>query len=418
MNKTAAVIAEYNPFHKGHEYQIQETRRLTGANYILVVMSGNFVQRGEPAIFEKSVRTRMALLCGADLVLELPVPYASASAEDFASGAVSLLQRLGVVDYLSFGSEEGSLIPLKEASEILSSESPAFSQALKEALRQGLTFPQARSLALERCGLSSAALKAALSSNNLLGIEYLKALSRFSSSIEPITIQRKGSGYHDSSLSEDPCHYASASAIRKTMMNSTSGFHVQERFFSHLPENLRSFYQENSFYPLFPDDCSLLLNYQLLTVLLKNEVLTEFTDFSEELARRLSAMASQPQTFTQRIQSLKTRQYTYTRVSRCLLHLMLNHKASHMAQFRREGYPSYARVLGFRRDAAPLLRKIKENSQLPLITKAAKASSQLEGTSALIWEQEIYASHLYHALVFQKHGISLPNEYSRPLVIL
>ena len=429
MFKTAGIIAEYNPFHLGHRYQMEETRKRTGADFILVVMSGNFVQRGEPAIFEKSQRARMALLCGADLVIELPVSYAAGSAEDFACGAVSLLSGLNCVDYLSFGSEEGDLEPLKEAASMLSEESPRFSSILQEKLRQGLSFPRARSLALEESGLSPRSLSAASSSNNLLGIEYLKALERFSSSVQPVTIQRKGSGYHDNSMPEDDASYASASAIRRTAAalckhpaeketGSLGTSILSEKALSQIPEPLHDMYRSSSLLPVFPDDCSALLHYKLLSCLLEETALSAFSDFSPELAQRLKKNALKACSFSERAAYLKTRQYTYTRASRGLIHLLLNIRTQDMQKLRQDSFPSYARILGFKKSAAPLLKQIKEKTSIPVISRAAKAPEQLSGDLLRLWNQEIYASHIYHAILQQKYGKSPQNEYSRPIVIL
>ena len=416
MIKTAGIIAEYNPFHRGHEYQIEETRRRTGADFILVVMSGNFVQRGEPAIFEKSQRARMALLCGADLVLELPAAYATGSAEDFACGAVSLLHGLGCIDYLSFGSEAGDLTPLQEAAAMLAGESPRFSCLLREGLRQGLPFPRARSMALGGCGLSAGALEAAASANNLLGIEYLKALVRLSSPIQPITIRREGRGYHDPCLPDSRSDFASASAIRKAADLSAEPFPPE--ILTQIPPALHKLYHSGSLLPLSANDCSALLQYQLLTCLLEEIPLERFSDFSSELAQRLKEDAFRAASFQERAAYLKTRQYTYTRISRCLTHLLLNITAQDMLRLRKEGYPAYARILGFKKSAAPLLKEIKEKASIPLISKAAHGPGMLSGSLLALWNQEIYASHIYHALLQQKYNSSPQNEYSRPIVIL
>ena len=184
--KTVGIIAEYNPFHSGHQYQIAMARRLTGADFVVVVMSGDFVQRGEPAVFDKYTRTAMALEGGADLVLEMPVRFATSSAEDFAACGVALLDRLGLTDVLCFGSELGRLDLLEQAAGILAAEPEAFRQTLRQGLAAGMSFPKAREAALvrelEACGLKEAGQddwqKVLSSPNNILGIEDLKALKR------------------------------------------------------------------------------------------------------------------------------------------------------------------------------------------------------------------------------------------------
>ena len=236
------IIAEYNPLHKGHEYQLKEARRLTGADYIIVVMSGCFTQRGTPAVLDKYDRAHMALSCGADLVLELPTRFACASAEYFASGAVSVLNRLGCVDYLCFGSECGDTQALRSAAALLSraEKSPEYQHSLREAQKGGLSFPTARSRALEssRGTLSESFSEADASlfslPNNILGIEYCRALDVLKSPIRPITIRRRGN-YHDTELKEahggatsikasstPDAPFSSASAIRTALKNTGS----------------------------------------------------------------------------------------------------------------------------------------------------------------------------------------------------
>lgn len=415
--RTAGIIAEYNPFHQGHFYHLQETRRKTGAEYCIAVMSGNFVQRGEAAVFEKGLRTKMALLGGADLVLEIPSPFAVGSAEDFALAAVSLLHQLGVVSFLSFGSECESLERLNQAAQIFIHEPEPFCSTLKNALREGNSFPKSRSLALQSLGFSQEELTVVNQPNTLLGIEYLKALSRLNSRITPVSVLRKGNGYHDTALNDNA--YASASAIRKTLFSYSASPEKRTDFprvlLSHLPSVLHDLYRREALYPIYPDDCSLLLNYQLLSCPFP---LQEFWDISPELAGRMKETAKQCLSFTDRILALKTRQYTYTRISRALIHLILSIKKEEIEEYKREGYCKYARVLGFKKSAAPLLRSIKNNSEIPLITKAASAKKRLSAKAFSLWEKDICSSHLYHAILQQKYGITCPNEYSRPVIIL
>ena len=211
--KIAGIIAEYNPFHTGHAYHIQKTRELTGADYIVVVMSGDFVQRGAPALYSKHLRTRMALLGGADLVFELPATHACESAEFFAQSAVGLLDGLGCVDVLSFGSESGDIEPFLKLGAFLATETPEYQNLLKEYLKKGESFPKARSLALQEL-LSDTDTDTGTflqTPNNILGVEYCKALCRRNSPIRPFTVKREGNAYHEESLKEQ---FPSASAIR------------------------------------------------------------------------------------------------------------------------------------------------------------------------------------------------------------
>ena len=187
--KTVGIIAEYNPFHNGHKYQIEKAKELTGADYCIVVMSGNFVQRGTPAFMDKYLRAKAALTCGADLVIELPVHYAAASAEYFASGAVAILDRLGVIDYLCFGSECGNIEILSDIADVLISESDEFKNVLKQRLKEGVAYPKARNDAI--CAAAphlTEYLDVLNYPNNILGLEYIKALKKRKSNIAPCTI--------------------------------------------------------------------------------------------------------------------------------------------------------------------------------------------------------------------------------------
>ena len=216
---TAGIIAEYNPFHRGHQYHIEETRRQTGADFIVVVMSGDYVQRGEPAIVDKYLRTRMALYGGADLVLELPVTYASASAEYFASAGVQLLNNLRSVNYLSFGSEKAEIKDFEPLVKFLSEEPDFYKKQLREELKRGKNFPLAREDALkayvrEFCPETQIFWEILEEPNHILGLEYLKSLHRLRSPIVPVTIRRQGAGYHDVDMEK---RYPSASAVRKLL---------------------------------------------------------------------------------------------------------------------------------------------------------------------------------------------------------
>lgn len=404
--KIAGIIAEYNPLHAGHQYHLRRTRQLVGADYVIAVISGNFVQRGEPAIFDKSVRTHMALLSDADLVLELPAPFACGSAEDFAMGAVSLLTKLGVVTHLSFGSECETLAPMRKAALMLLSEPPIYREALKKALCQGLSYPRARTAALMTSGLDEESASLISQPNNLLGVEYVKALCALNSPIQPLNVPRKGSAYHEQTLEKGK--FASASALRRAIAQTSD-------FLCQIPRELRSFYTENQVFPVYVDDCSSLLNYQIL--LSQNHLFT-YSDMSPELANRLKKQALESLSFTERIASLKTRQYTYTRISRALLHIMLTIRREDMEDYRKNGFSSYARILGFKKSAAPLLRLIKDQGIIPLISKAADAPKYLSEPGKRLWEKDIFCTQVYSAILQQKYRISPPDEFRRQIIIL
>ena len=404
--KIVGLITEYNPFHAGHLYHMQQARELTGADYCVVLMSGSFVQRGEPAIFDKYLRTKTALLAGADLVLEIPAAFSTASAHEFAAYGVALLSAIGV-DAVVFGSECGQIELLKQAAYALNHESAEFQERLRKGLKAGLTYPQARAKALEMEDTGASVLS---SPNNILGIEYLRAAEDLHSPMEFYTISRKGSGYHEDTLAD--ANFPSASAIRGIIRNSLSkDKDLLDILASHLPAVTHPAY--TGAVPVFVDDFSELLNAAVLQM----QATFSIADLSPELAARLAKPPYFPLSFEERIQALKTRQLTYTRVSRALLHLVLGMREEDISRWKEEGYALYARILGFRRQSSPLLSCLHKKSSIPLITKMADAAQNLSPSALALLEQEVYASHLYQTVRMKRSGV-FQNEYTEGLVFV
>lgn len=404
--KIVGLITEYNPFHAGHLYHMQQARELTGADYCVVLMSGSFVQRGEPAIFDKYLRTKTALLAGADLVLEIPAAFSTASAHEFAAYGVALLSAIGV-DAVVFGSECGQIEILKQAAYALNHESAEFQERLRKGLKAGLTYPQARAKALEMEDTWASVLT---SPNNILGIEYLRAAEDLHSPMEFYTISRKGSGYHEDTLAD--ANFPSASAIRGIIRNSLSkDKDLLDILASHLPAVTHPAY--TGAVPVFVDDFSELLNAAVLQL----QATFSIADLSPELATRLAKPPYFPLSFEERIQALKTRQLTYTRVSRALLHQVLGMREEDISRWKDEGYALYARILGFRRQSSPLLSCLHKKSSIPLITKMADAAQNLSPSALALLEQEVYASHLYQTVRMKRGGV-FQNEYTEGLVFV
>lgn len=407
------LITEYNPFHNGHLFHLEEAKARSNADYIIVVMSGDFVQRGTPAILDKYARTETALSCGADLVLMLPCAYSAASAEFFSLGAVTLLEKTGITDYLCFGSEAGSLDSLSEISLSLSEESELFQQALREYLKQGMPYPTARSLAFQQENREASGQAGILSSpNNILGIEYLKALKRLNSSIQPITFKRQVSGYHDTELSHA---FSSATSIRNAF--------AQEDFSSVRnqvpPASYRIMEREyKKSFPVCEDDFSLLLYYELLTKQFCGLELSSFQDVSEDLARRINRELPKYTSFRSFSSHIKTRQYTLTRINRSLLHILLQLKKKDYDSFAAEDWIPYIRILGFRKTALPLLKSLKKNASVPVINKVADAGKALSPAGRKMLSQDIYAANLYRRVQETKYHTALPDEYRKGVLIL
>lgn len=410
--KVNGIIAEYNPFHNGHKYLLEQSKSSTNADYTIIAMSGNFMQRGAPALLNKYKRAEMALKNGADLVLELPMYYATSSAEYFAMGGVSLLDKLNVVTHLSFGSECGDLSILKKIAKLLLEEPENFTELLRKNLRQGLSFPTARTNALMEYDPAFQEYQDVLSSpNNILGIEYLKALQKRNSSILPHTILRAGADYHDKQISHIQC---SAQAIREAVF-SNENF---ESLIAQMPQNayelLLSCMKDKTL--LSSNDFSGILHYKLLSE--KEIGFTGYLDVTPELSDRICNNLFHYDSYRGFCDLLKTKDITYTRISRCLLHILLNIRTETYGELIDMDYTPYARVLGLRKEATPLLNAIKKNADIPLITKLADAGNLLPTKALTMLEKDISMNTVYESVVSLKSGQPMLNEYRTPIVIL
>ena len=409
MAGITGIIAEYNPFHNGHAYQIEQARLLTGCDFLVVVMSGDYVQRGAPAVFDKYTRARMALACGADLVLELPVACSCASAEFFASGAVSLLDGLGCVDFLCFGSESGDLQSLMEPARILAKESPVFQEALRRGLSLGLSFPAARKEAFRACASNPDILDLP---NNILGIEYLKALLQRESIIKPVTIKRKGQGYHDTRLDSG---FASASGIRRFLKQEEAPLSALPALKESLPDPVMEVLKDTLAHtlPVWEEDFSMLLRYELLRQSASD--LTRYADISPDLGRRLKNCADKFSSFSEFVALVKTKDVTYTRITRALFHILLNLTGE---DTRNSVAMPYARILGFRKDHSRILGLLKENSRIPIIPKAADYKTYLTPDLQPLFEKDLFAANLYETIAAAKQKRAFLHDLKRSPVIL
>ena len=420
--KVCGIIAEYNPFHKGHLYHIEKTKELINYDYLIVVMSGNYTQRGLPAIFDKYERTNQALAYGADLVLELPAVFSTSSAEGFAFGAVSLLHKLNVCNFLSFGSETGKNDSLPELVSFLNSEPVEYKETLQQFLKEGLNFPAAKEKALSYY-FPKNILTSFNNSNNILALEYCRALNTFNSNIEPLWIKRKGNQYNDSELSKSGS-FSSATSIRKHIKEHISkGIDFKalqndiqlktalpEVFFSKSEVSLKSLS------PIFPEDFSLLYRYCLLNHTPSS--LISFEGISASLSDRIYGKLNEYKNFETFCDLLKTKELTYSRISRSLLHVLLGITKEDVKYYQNHGYCPYAKVLGFKKSSVSLLHEIKKQSSIPLITKMASASVLLEAQDYFLFEKEIKASHIYESVKAEKYGLSFKNEYKKTPVII
>ena len=411
--KTVGIIAEYNPFHNGHAYQIAAAKKLTGADYCIVVMSGDFVQRGAPAIIGKYIRAQAALANGADLVLELPVYYAASSAEYFASGAVALLDKLGVTDTLCFGSECGDIKVLSNLAEALLAETPEFKRVLKQQMKKGASYPQARNHALSVTSPRLTGMLHVLQSpNNILGLEYIKAIRKRQSGMQPYTLNRLGAGYHAADLGTS---YSSALAIRESIIRTKDISYIQDQVPSVVYEAMEEAFGHS--FPILPDDLSSLLLYKLL--LEQEQGYLSYLDIDEPFSDRLTRKLSSYMNYGDFCEQLKTKNMTYTRVSRNLLHIFLNIYQKDMDAFRKEDYIYYAKMLGFKKEAEPLLSAVKKRSEIPLLSKLADADNIVTHTNGKkMLDADIRAAHIYSLLVQQKFNGPLQNEYRSRIMVM
>lgn len=372
--KTMAVICEYNPFHNGHAYQLATHRKELEADGIIAVMSGQFVQRGAPAVCDKWTRAKMALAGGCDLVLELPAIYATASAERFASGAVSLIEQLKIVDYLSFGSECGCLDKLADIADLLLS--PGFHNRVETALKRGASYPSARTEVIsESLGKEYAALLS--TPNNTLGIEYLKALKKLRSRILPYTLRRAvGSG-----------RFATASDIRSMLVSGNDATSL-------LPTSTSEILSQTE---IFSGGAALdhIITYLFRTLTL--EQLRRIPDMTEGLEHRFITAAAKYHTFEDIISAVKTKRYTQTRLNRIIINLLLG-----ITQEDILIEPQYIRVLGMNETGRSILRAMKKKVSIPIIVKTADAKLTTSHAKRM-FEIDVKASDIY-ALLTQKRG--------------
>ena len=375
--KVIGITAEYNPFHTGHAYQIAQSRRIAGGETaVIAVMSGHWVQQADCAIADKWTRARLALMGGADLVLELPTPWATASAERFCRGAVTLLDRTGVVDHISFGSECGDLDRLQRTARCL--DSGDFRAALLLQLNQGLSFPAARQRAVEMlAGPEEAALLSG--ANNNLGVEYIRALNALHSTMTPLTVTRQGAGHN--TFTED-LPFASATQIRRSLR--------RDEIRGALPY-------------LIPGGAELLestplshLTYLERPMLARLRTMTAAdwaalpdSGAAEGLPRRLESAAMESRSVEEFLDRAKTKRYTHARLRRLLLWAWLGLTAEDFPEM-----PPYLRVLGFNPRGQVLLKQMKQRASLPLLTKPAHARN-LDEAGKRLFRLEARCTDLY-----------------------
>jgi predicted nucleotidyltransferase len=382
LMKITGIIAECNPFHEGHKYLIRKSKEITGADYTVVLLSGDFVQRGAPAAEPKEKRTRDLLEGGADAVLELPVLYSTAGAEIFAEGAVQILDRLSCITDLCFGSESGDIEYLEKNAEFLLNESEEFKAALRKNLKDGDSFPAARDAA----ACETAGISLARTPNDLLATEYLINLSRANAERQNRIIPH---------------------AILRTATESASS--IRERMLKTDP------------YAIGTEDFSEMLFYRLMLIKRLEKTmpgidrLEDYVDVSEGLAQSMRDKAAGYTGFESFTEALKSRNLTYTRIARALIHILLGIRKSELAAFR---MPGYVRVLGVRSDSADSLLAELSRGRIPVLTALAKDQEKLTAHYDRMLAMDVFASQLYDGVLAIKKGERNPDlcEFRKKLI--
>ncbi|MBR4144505.1 MAG: nucleotidyltransferase family protein [Lachnospiraceae bacterium] len=408
--KTIGIIAEYNPFHNGHKYMIEKAKELTGADTAVVIMSGDFVQRGAPAVCDKYLRTQMALLGGADIVFELPVIYSLRSAEQFAEGAVRLLSSTLNIDHICFGSESGNIDALYEFAINTEdySHTEEFRTNISAAIKKGMSYPAAFETVInEKFNVKDSSV---YQPNNLLGIEYCRALYRlrktgiYSKLPELITIKREGSSYHDAILSD----YPSATSVRNALQSNNIG-----SLRNSLPGSAFKMLNENmgKCLPIFEDDFNDMLYMRLNSS--SDEDIRSIPDIHNDLKNKLINCRGKQVVISELTAGLKNKAFTYSAISRAIFKLLLSPVYTKAIQCNSANVP-YLRALGFKKDSSEFLRTLRYSETCNIITKPADGN--MDDPSYLL---DIYASNLYNQVCSNKYKTGFTDELKTgPVIIL
>lgn len=401
------LIVEYNPFHNGHKYHLEKSKEITNATHTVAIMSGSFLQRGEPALFDKYTRAEMAVKNGVDLVIELPTLYACQSAEIFSHGAVATLNSLNCVNSLCFGSEEGNIDILQTISEILVKEPSNFKTTLKNFLDEGIVFPVARSKALYEyiknnhlLELSEDELQQVLnSSNNILGIEYIKSLIKLNSSIKPYTITRIASKYNSTDIESNIC---SATAIRNSLKDNTDLKLIENVVPLHTFNEINHKINTN-FNPVFD-----YMFYDLLSSTIIRDVdnLTKYFEVNEGIENKIYSNVFTSKNLEELINSTKSKRYTMTKIKRTLNNILLGINRDDVIKVKDLDRVPYIRILAFNNKGREIIKKIKTSSDIEIITKFSKISHVDDPIFDTLIKYDLKSSNMYN-LIYYKNNRNL-----------
>lgn len=402
--RNIGIVAEYNPFHNGHKYQIDYAKKVLGFDNVIIAMSGSFTQRGEIAVFDKYTRAQCALLSGADLILEIPTIFATASAREFASAAVTLLASTGIISDILFGTEDASeddILAISKA--IISAEtSSEFDNIIKKELSNGSSYAVARAKAimnyintLDIC-CSSQYEKLLSTPNNILAIEYTCCILRNGYDINIHCLNRSDNGYHSMIPHGE---FASASYLRSVITGDSS------QFINYIPNGLHGIITSTPI--LTPNSVSLLLHEKLIT----HENFTDYLDCSAELSNKIKNNIYKFTSYTDFINILKSKELSYTRISRVLCHILLGINNDIFTHAKEINYISYIRVLGCTESGSKLLSYLS-NKSIPLIT-SINQDVNLFLDARNVYNIDIYAYNITQIINTNINGLPFENEGSR-----
>ncbi|WP_096154746.1 nucleotidyltransferase [Bacillus sp. FJAT-45066] len=368
--KTLGVIVEYNPFHNGHLFHLQQSKKQTDADIVIAVMSGQFLQRGEPALVSKWTRTKMALLNGIDIVIELPYAFATQKAEMFANGAISILSSLKC-DFVCFGSEQGNIQDFEITYELLKSEKETYDRLVQKFVKEGNSFPKASNLAFLQFTNEKVPLDLT-KPNNILGFHYVKAIKEQNSKVVPSTIERTVAGYHDEHFHSSPI--ASATSIRKHLFETNTIEEIKNYVPIKTYEQLLEYKKHHSTYHRWEDYFS-LLKYKVLSSSISE--LADIYEVEEGLENRIQEIIKNSTTYHEFMTKLKTKRYTWTRLQRMCTHILTNTKKQEMKMVSKDNRSNYIRLLGMSKAGQDYLNSIKKELTVPLVTKIGRNADHM-----------------------------------------
>ncbi|MBN8191574.1 nucleotidyltransferase [Bacillus sp. NTK074B] len=402
--KATGVVVEYNPFHNGHLHHLRKTRIVSGSDIVVAVMSGHFLQRGEPALVSKWSRTKMALDAGVDVVIELPYSFATQHAEIFSKGAITLLDRIGCESFC-FGSEDGDIHTFNNTIQFIHSNQEQYDKYIRDFIQEGMSYPSALAGAYQRLEKKGSLIDLS-KPNNILGFHYVEARNRLSSSLKAYTITRESAGYHDEHFASPSI--ASATSIRKSIFSDGENHAIN----SYLPDSsVQELYRYKEEYGGFHrwENYWNLLQYKILSS--SKAELQDIYEVEEGIENRMVEYAKSSMSFEDFMTNLKTKRYTWTRLQRMLLHILTDTHKEDMK--KRHATPEYIRLLGMNKKGREFIRQQKKNLSLPLISKLSSADQQ--SIRLDVKAAEVYSLGLQSRSARKK---LLHQEWSQPPVMM